>query len=220
MYTTNRRTEGDDEIYHNLGVFVLGRILRAHGIPSLMRGGSVFDLVIIFQRASNREKCGRRIKARTPVQGFAAFSPKGHRRTAELCTVHCVHVCMKNLAAFGGKPKNSGGSFEDKNSFFDRCFIFKNSLSLSTPHDFGALEQTNLFGAFAGLGAGRSMASEARVSPESAMKGGESPSSISQFFRQVGALIRKNFLSKRRSKLQLVSERCQGVCWVAVNLCV
>lgn len=95
---------------------------------------------------------------------------------------------MKNekssLAAFGRKPK-----------------------ILSTPRTFGVLGQTNLFGTFAGLGAGLSMASEARVSPESAIKGGESPSSISQFFRQLGALTRKNFLSKRRSKLQLVSER-------------
>ena len=52
-------TEGSDKIYHNLGVFVLDRThitsmyetpLWAHGVPSSMWGGSVFDLVIISQR--------------------------------------------------------------------------------------------------------------------------------------------------------------------------
>lgn len=80
-------------------------------------------------------------------------------------------------------------------------------------------------GAFAGPGTGFAMASEARVSPWGATEGGEPPSSISQFCRQLEALSRKNFLSKRRSKLQLVSERWQSVCWLVpphelVCLCV
>ena len=50
-------TEGDDEIYHDSGVFVLGRThitslygntVLSPGVPSLISGGSVFSLVIIF----------------------------------------------------------------------------------------------------------------------------------------------------------------------------
>lgn len=65
--------------------------------------------------------------------------------------------------------------------------------------------------AFAGLyaGLGYNMASM-RVSPMSAKDGeDEEPSLMTNFLRQFLALVRKNFLSKRRSKLQLVSERRQ-----------
>ena len=50
------------ELFKKLGVFVLGRThitsllyglpFRAHGVPSPMWGGSVFDLVIIFQKTA------------------------------------------------------------------------------------------------------------------------------------------------------------------------